>query len=116
MKTLTGFLAVALVVFGMHAPVLMAQEPDSQPAKYRLELTYILESSEFIFVVGNARFKSISSLKKFIAGLPPGSTLEWAPGCERFGNEPLLSSEADMADFRRFCERSRIKFTLVPSG
>ncbi|HEV8485732.1 MAG TPA: hypothetical protein VGV87_19470 [Blastocatellia bacterium] len=118
MKTLNRLLAVVLILFGMHTPALPGQEPHKQPPKYRLELVYIFESNvtEFIFVVGNSGFKSVSSLKSFIGGLPPGSTLEWAPGCKRLGNEPLLSSEDDMTDFRRFCEEKGIKFILVPSG
>ena len=118
MKTLTRFFAGFLIVFLMHAPALRAQEPDPQPPKYRLELVYIFDSNvtEFIFVVGNSGFRSVSSLKKFISGLPPGSTLEWAPGCRCLGNEPLLSSEADMADFVQFCEECKVKFILVPSG
>ena len=116
MKTLTRFLAVALIVFGMHVSMLTAQEPDNQPAKYHLELIYIYETKEFIFGIGNLRFKSVSSLKRFIAGLPPNSTLEWLPGCIRVGNEPLLSSEAAMRHFVRFCDRKGIKFILVPSG
>jgi hypothetical protein len=102
----------------MHTPVLHAQQPDNQPLKYRLELIYIFESqdTEFIFVIGNSGFKSVASLKRFVAGLPPGSTVEWAPGCVRLGSEPLLSSEKEMANFRRFCEGKGIKFILVPSG
>jgi len=117
-KTLTRVLAAGVIVFGLHTTnSLSAQEPD-QPPKYRLELVYIFESdvTEFIFVVGNSGFKSVASLKRFIGGLPPGSSVEWAPGCRRLGNEPLLSSAGDMADFIRFCEASKIKFTLVPSG
>ena len=117
-KKLTRLLAVALITSSICVTESMAQEPESQPAKYRLELVYIFESNvpEFIFVIGNSGFKSVGSLKRFIAGLPAGSTLEWAPGCVRQGNEPLLSSEADMKSFRRFCELHGIKFILVPSG
>ena len=115
MKTPGRLFAVALVIFGMHMPELTAREPD-QASKYSLQLIYIYETNQFIFGVGNLRFNSVSSLKRFIAGLPPGSTLEWAPGCTRVGNEPLLSSEAAMKHFVRFCERKRIKFILVPSG
>jgi hypothetical protein len=90
-----------------------------QPAlKYRMELVYIFEdgATEFIFVIGNVGFKSVDSLKKFLSGLPPGSHLEWAPGCIRMGNEPLLSSEQEMAEFKAFCAERDINFVLVPSG
>jgi hypothetical protein len=88
------------------------------PPKYRLDLVYIFDgdSAEYIFVVGTVGFKSVASLKKFLSDLPPGSILEWAPGCIRFGGEPLLSSEQDMEDFKAFCSTKKISFILVPSG
>lgn len=97
-----------------------AQEnsPAPPPPKYRMELVYIFDSNstELIFVIGNAGFKSVDSLKTFLRSLPPGSSLEWAPGCIRMGNEPLLSSEREMEEFRAFCAESNINFILVPSG
>jgi len=118
MKTLARSVAVALIVFCISTTASMAQESQDQPTKYRLELVYIFESNvtEFIFVIGNSGFKSVATLKRFIAGLPPGTTLEWAPGCVRQGNEPLLSSEVEMKSFREFCEHRKIKFILIPSG
>ena len=88
------------------------------PPKYRLELVYIFEANptEYVFVVGNAGFKSVASLKKFLSDLPPGSILEWAPGCLRWGGEPLLSSAQDMEDFKAFCAAKKITLILVPSG
>jgi hypothetical protein len=88
------------------------------PPTYRMELVYIFEdqATEFIFVIGNVGFKSVDSLKKFLSNLPPGSNLEWAPGCKRMGNEPLLSSEQEMEEFKAFCAESNINFVLVPSG
>jgi hypothetical protein len=88
------------------------------PAKYRMELIYIFDtgSTEFIFVIGNVGFKSVTSLKNFVGNLPAGSTLEWAPGCRRLGGEPFLSSEQEIADFKVFCEKRDITFILVPSG
>jgi hypothetical protein len=98
----------------------LAQE-DTQPQhppKYRMELVYIFESdsTEFIFVIGNAGFKSVASLKNYVGNLPSGSTLEWAPGCRRIGGEPLLSSEQEIEEFKAFCAEKNINFILVPSG
>ena len=99
-----------------------AQEvpPVAPPEKYRLELVQVVESypTEYVFVVGNTGFKSVDSLKKFLALLPAGSKLEWAPGCVRFGDEPLISigQEQELAEFRAFCEAKKIEFILVPSG
>lgn len=98
-----------------------AQEGAQQqqlPPKYRMELVYIMEgdSPEFIFVIGAAGFKSVASLKRFLSNLPAGTTLEWAPGCMRFGGEPLLSSEQEMEEFKAFCVEKNINFVLVPSG
>ena len=97
-----------------------AQEKVQQqpPSKYRMELVYIFEgsSTEFIFVVGNVGFRSVAALKKYVASLPPGSQLEWAPGCMRFGGEPLISSEQELEGFKAFCAEKHIDFILVPSG
>jgi hypothetical protein len=92
-------------------------QPQSPP-KYRMELVYIFEASptEFILVVDNAGFKSVDSLKEFLSTLPSGSILEWAPGCRRMGDEPLLSSEQEMQEFKVFCAERNIKFVLIPSG
>lgn len=88
------------------------------PPKYKLELVYVFEanSTEYIFLVGNVGFKSVASLKKFLSDLPPGSILEWSPGCLRYGGEPLLSSAEDMEDFKAFCAAKKINFILVPAG
>jgi hypothetical protein len=88
------------------------------PPKYRMELVYVFEGedTEFIFVIGSVGLKSVDSLKKFLSSLPPGSNLEWAPGCKRMGNEPLLSSEQEMEEFKEFCAERSINFILVPSG
>jgi hypothetical protein len=109
-------LLVMLLLGTLHA---QAQENgQTSPPKYRLELIQIFDadSAEYIFVVGKTGFKSVASLKKFLSDLPPGSILEWAPGCIRFGGEPLLSSEQDMEDFKAFCAAKKISFILVPSG
>jgi hypothetical protein len=91
---------------------------DPPPPKYRMELVYIFEgsSTEFIFVVGNAGFKSVAALKTYVASLPSGSILEWAPGCMRLGGEPLLSSDQQLEEFKAFCAEKNINFVLVPSG
>jgi hypothetical protein len=111
--------SIALLLVFVILSGIQAQEPETQkPATYRLELVYIFESTktEYIFVIGNSGFKTVVSLKAFIASLPPGSALEWAPGCIRFGDEPLLSSEEEMNSFQVFCLEKGIKFTLIPSG
>jgi hypothetical protein len=94
------------------------QSQPQPPPKYKLELVYIFDgdSTEYVFVVGNVGFKSVASLKRFLSDLPRGSTLEWAPGCIRWGGEPLLSSSQDMEDFKAFCAAHEISFVLVPSG
>ena len=72
--------------------------------------------TECMYSVGKERFKSLDALKEFITQMPKSSTLVWNPGCLRLWNEPLLSSEKDMADFKDFCEKHDINFVLVPSG
>ena len=85
---------------------------------YELKLVYIFESPrvDFIFVVGNSGFRTVTALQNFVASLPEGTTLRWSPGCERFGGEPLLSSDHDMDEFKAFCRQHHVNFVLVPSG
>ena len=85
---------------------------------YELQLVYIFETNptEYLFVIGQSGFKTIASLERFVATLPAGTTLRWSPGCVVLGGEPLLSSRADMAQFREFCAAHHIDFVLVPSG
>ena len=100
-------------------PGVQALEQEQQPPlKYRMELIYVFEAgkTEYIFTIGNSGFKSVASLKQFIGQLPVGSIIEWAPGCERFGTEPLLSSEEEMESFKAFCKEKGMRFILVPSG
>jgi hypothetical protein len=94
------------------------EQPPQSPPKYEMSLVYIFESDspEFIFVIGNAGFRSVAALKKFLESLPSGSTLQWSPGCIRMGGEPLLSSQLEMEVFKAFCVERGIKFILVPSG
>jgi hypothetical protein len=96
-----------------------AQEVEKAPLqKYRMELVYVFDGdqTEYLFVIGNSGFKTVAALKKFIASLPEGTMLEWAPGCKRQGDEPLLSSEEEMEDFKSYCQHKGIKFVLIPSG
>ena len=117
MKTHKRLLCLSVILLSAVLYV-NAREGAPPPAKHRMELVYIFEagSTEFIFVIGNAGFKSVASLKKFVGSLPPGSILEWAPGCLRMGGEPLLSSGQEMEDFKAFCAERNITFILLPSG
>jgi hypothetical protein len=89
-----------------------------KPVKQELRLIYVFDGGtpEFIFVIGQSGFKSVASLEKHLATWPPGSELTWAPGCERLGGEPLLSSEREMQEFRDFLAKRGIRFVLIPSG
>jgi hypothetical protein len=115
-KQILCILAISLSVV-LHA---QAQENKESPAppKYRLELVRMIdaESTEYAFVVGKIGFHSMASFKEFLSTLPPGSTLEWDPGCIRYGDEPLLSSREELEDFRTFCADKKIKFIVLPSG
>lgn len=113
MKRILGT-ALAILAFAA-GPLSGDEEP---PPFYELSLVYVNDGPEleFLFVIGNSGFRSVASLKDFLASRPAGTTLRWAPGCIRMGGEPLLSSEADMEEFRAFCSEHGIVFELVPSG
>jgi hypothetical protein len=111
--------SAVIVMCAESGPASPRPEPSSAPPMtYELNLVYVFEATptEFMFVIGNSGFKTVASLERFIAQLPAGTTLRWSPGCERFGDEPLLSSEREMARFVSFCRDHQINFVLVPSG
>ncbi|NDG72539.1 MAG: hypothetical protein EBY32_14835 [Proteobacteria bacterium] len=75
------------------------------------------EPKQYIFVInGVVAYKTLEGLQKYLKDIPKGSSLTWAPGCCRIGNEPLLGSNEEMKRFKEFCESVGIKFTLIPSG
>ena len=109
------FVCVATTISGISA-----ESIENEPLKYRMEQVYIFEDekpTEYIFVLnGSIGFKTVNALKKFIEKLPSGTIIEWKPSCEIFGDEPLRSSEKEMADFKAFCESKKIKFILGRAG
>lgn len=115
-------LGICLFILLLAGASAAAQETpaDAPPEKYRLELVRIVKSypTDYVFVLGTVGFRSVDSLKKFLGTLPAGSIVEWAPGCMRSGDEPLISigQEQELAEFRAFCETKKIDFILVPSG
>lgn len=115
-------LGICLFILVFAGASAAAQEAPAAPSpqKYRLELVRIVETypTEYVFVLGSVGFRSVDSLKNFLGTLPAGSIVEWAPGCKRSGDEPLISigQERELAEFRTFCETKKIDFILVPSG
>jgi hypothetical protein len=89
-----------------------------EPVKLELKLVHIFDGAEptHIFVIGDSGFRTVESLKGFLSALPPGSEITWAPGCARFGKEPLLSSGKDLQAFTLFLKQKGISLMLIPSG
>lgn len=117
MRSIGIFVFVAAGVIALAVGPAGAQS-DEQPPAYELELIYLFDrpETEFIFVVGNSGFRTVESLRGFLATRPAGTTLRWNLGCMRLGGEPLLSSETDMESFVAFCREHGIDFVLVTSG
>ena len=115
MKTLGRILSG--IIFAA-AALASSGEALREPFKGELRLIYIFDGPKtaFIFVIGQSGFTSAKSLKRYLETWPPGSELKWAPGCVRFGGQPLLSSEEEMKAFRAFLKTRGIRFVFVPSG
>ncbi len=116
---MSGLAALLLgLLLGVAEPSPAAGEAEQQPVEHELQLIYIFgeQKTEFIFVIGQSGFKSVAALEQYLATWAPGSELRWAPGCDRLGGEPLLSSEEEMQAFRAFLAKRAIKFVLVPAG
>ena len=116
MKSLGNVLSgILLAAVGLFAS---SEEVRREPIKGELRLIYVFDEPKMacIFVIGQSGFTSARSLKRYLETWPPGSELKWAPGCVRFGGEPLLSSEEEMKAFRAFLKTRGIRFVFVPSG
>ena len=113
--------AFALIFLGSLFPgPAFAQDGKPKHDDLRMSLAWIADAADadrFVFVVnGVVAFKTVDGLKKYLKGVPKGSTLTWDPGCCRIPNQPLLGSGEEMRKFKEFCESIGVKFTLVPSG
>ena len=95
-----------------------AAELPSAPLTYKMQLIYIFEAghTDYIFTIGQSGFRSVEALKKFIADLPKGSTIEFQSTCRRTGGEPLISSKKELADFKKICEDHSVTFRYIPAG
>jgi len=95
---------------------------DIQAQTYHLTLVWLVDGKvtrpyEYVFVINNAvGYKSVAALENSITHFPPGSSLVWSPSDCRTGDEPLLSSQTAMQDFKAFCAKAKVKSILVPSG
>lgn len=113
----------AILIFTQTARAQEAEQTDEdQPPVYTMQLIWLADGDnnqrdgEYIFLIGDVGFKTVSGLKNFVASLPRGSRLEWSPGCLRRGGEPLLSSAEELEDFKSFCAERGVEFILHPSG
>jgi hypothetical protein len=108
-------LMVALALVSSSACVAFAGGSD-----FELHLVRVFDNpkgkTEYVLVVGDVGFHSVKAFKGFAARLEPGTVLRWAPGCERFGDEPLLSHPKQLEAFQRFAAHHGVKFMLTPAG
>jgi len=112
-------LLYTVVLCALLAPA-FAQDAKSKPESLTMTLAWIADAGEpaqYVFVInGVVAYKTLDGLKKYLKDIPRGSSLTWAPGCCRIGNEPLIGSAEEMMKFKEFCESVGIKFTLGPAG
>jgi hypothetical protein len=115
-------LVYTVLLLSVTAPAIAGESKAAPPPTYRMNVVYIFETQntasapESIMVIGNSGFRSLAALRRFVASLPRGAVLEWAPGCEQLGGELLLSSAKDMEEFRVLCKDRGIAFILHPWG
>jgi len=96
----------------------LAEEAAPAPGAYQIKIVYLFESEppEAIFVMGNSGFRSVAALKDWVKNLPAGSTLKFDMSCENLGVEPLVNSEEEMNDFKKFCDQHQINLIIHPAG
>jgi hypothetical protein len=116
---MAAFVLCAMLALSLPPAASRATDAQREPSReHRMELTAAFDGTapRFGFTVDERRFDSVETLKAHLARLPRGSIVVWAPGCKRFGGEPLLSSQRDMEEFRAFLESHGIELNLIPSG
>jgi len=106
-----------LLIFVFFLATARAEESPA-PSVYKLKIVYIFEipKTEAILVVGNSGFRTVEALENWLTGLPAGTTLELDMSCESLGVEPLVRSEKEMNDFKRFCDEHKINLIIHPAG
>ena len=109
MKSVAG---ICLVISALMADPAFAQQP-ANSKKIILEVAWLPASNAEVFVVEGQNFKTVASLKKFLATQPKGTLISWDPGCVRIGDSPLLSSPKEMKEFRLFLEKHKLKFVTL---
>ena len=94
------------------------------PGKYSLSVARVYESNpsqpEWVFIFGGTGSvrggetvcKSVASLKKLLAGLQRGSTLDWWPSCS--GESIALDGHID--ELKKICKEAGIVFTIHHTG
>ena len=85
---------------------------------YSMELKYNGDAKRhwWTFKLGENEFSTLEEMKKFIKNMPKGSKITWPLPCIRMGDEPLLSSEAEMESFKKFCGDNGVTLVVLPSG
>ncbi len=122
MSTIPAILAMlCAAIFSLTAPS-HAQSPPAASPKYRLDRQRIagMEPRQWVWVLtapnGYSAVVASNHLQRYIGlAVPQGSTLEWEPGCDVIGGEPM-GSAAEVEAFAAFCRQRRISFVRVPSG
>jgi len=111
--------ALVFVLFGTLTPA-HAQVGKLQPENLTLTLAMIADAGrpiQYVFVInGVVAYRTLDGLENHLKNLPKGSSLTWAPGCCRIGQEPLINSQEEMKKFKEFCAGIGIKLVIVPSG
>jgi hypothetical protein len=101
------------------APAAPASAPAKlPPEKATLAELYVAysEPAQCMFAVNNSVvFKDVAALRRYIAGLPEGSTITWAPRDVIMGGEQLRTQK-DLDAFKKFCEEKRVTLIILPGG
>ena len=125
MKTfsLLTFVVIALLLLLTAHPRTVRSAPSTQPStKYRLTRQGVagLTSPQFVFIIVTPEdYPWVATYEKLQwmveKAVPAGGTLDWNPGCERIGGEPLETAE-EVDGLKAFCSQHGIHFVQQPGG
>jgi hypothetical protein len=86
-----------------------------RPHDFYIDLVKDASGGRFAFVVDGARLRDLEALKHFVAHLRRGSSLRWVQLCTWVEGQPL-TTQAEIDDIRRHCEKHGVTFEIVGGG
>lgn len=109
------FILILSIVFAASLPA-----AEQAPPVYTFHIARFYQADpaakpEYLIVgEGAIAFHTLDDFKKFLALLPPGSTVKWQSRCTM--EDPFLVTKQDIAELTGYGKTHHVKFVFLPAG